>query len=248
MFLRPLFSIVLILAVTMNIRAAEYTIYLTFDDGPLSGTSNILDVLETEAVPAALFMVGEHAGANAGRKALLARAKASPLLTVGNHSFTHANNHYKKFYSNAAEVLKDMAEASAALGLEATPIHARLPGRNVFRMPNLSRDDYGIGKQEDGLEKQDFDEVTAAGYYLYGWDHEWTHENSGQPVQSVDQLLAEIEGKFSAGKEVDNGNLILLMHDEMFQDKFDGSTKLTALIAGLKAQGYTFGHIADYDD
>lgn len=31
---------------------ADRTIYLTFDDGPLNGTSNILDVLEAEQVPA----------------------------------------------------------------------------------------------------------------------------------------------------------------------------------------------------
>jgi peptidoglycan/xylan/chitin deacetylase (PgdA/CDA1 family) len=228
--------------------AADPTVYLTFDDGPLSGTSNILDVLEAEAVPAALFMVGEHANADAERKALLARAKASALLTVGNHSFTHAHNHYRKFYADADAVLKDMQEASTALGLSETPVHARLPGRNVFRMPKLSRDDYGIGKAEDGLERKDFDEVAAAGYYLYGWDHEWTHEDSGKPVQAVETLLSEIDGKFTAGTEIDNGNLILLMHDEMFQDKFDGANQLKALIAGLKSRGYTFGHIADYDD
>lgn len=41
--------------------------------------------------------------------------------------------------------------------------------------------------------------------------------------------------------------LILLMHDEMFQDVFQGKEKLTALVAGLRAKGYVFGHIADYD-
>ncbi|TIT54789.1 MAG: polysaccharide deacetylase, partial [Mesorhizobium sp.] len=37
-------------------HGADRTIYLTFDDGPLNGTSNILDVLEAAQVPATLFM------------------------------------------------------------------------------------------------------------------------------------------------------------------------------------------------
>ncbi|WP_292321552.1 hypothetical protein [Mesorhizobium sp.] len=43
------------------------------------------------------------------------------------------------------------------------------------------------------------------------------------------------------------GKLILLMHDEMFQDAFDGKANLTALIAALKLRHYAFGAIATYD-
>lgn len=38
------------------------------------------------------------------------------------------------------------------------------------------------------------------------------------------------------------------MHDEMFQDRFDGKTKLTELIAALKLRHYAFGTIPTYDD
>jgi hypothetical protein len=41
--------------------------------------------------------------------------------------------------------------------------------------------------------------------------------------------------------------LILLMHDEMFQDAFDGKATLTALIAALRLRHYAFGAIAGYD-
>lgn len=34
----------------------------------------------------------------------------------------------------------------------------------------------------------------------------------------------------------------------MFQDGFDGTTKLTSLIAALKLRHYTFGTIQSYDD
>jgi hypothetical protein len=37
------------------------------------------------------------------------------------------------------------------------------------------------------------------------------------------------------------------MHDEMFQDAFDGKAKLTALIAALRLRHYGFGAIPNYD-
>src|SRR5437899_12641301 len=40
--------------------AADRTVYLTFDDGPLNGTANILDVLQAEQVPADIVH-GRHA-------------------------------------------------------------------------------------------------------------------------------------------------------------------------------------------
>lgn len=121
--------------------AQERTVYLTFDDGPLTGTATILKVLAVEKVPAAMFMVGLHAKASADHMVWVNKAKAMPLVTVGNHSYTHAENHYKHFYSSADQVLADLDQANAALELTKKPIPARLPGRNVFRLPGLSRDD-----------------------------------------------------------------------------------------------------------
>ncbi|WP_245467090.1 MULTISPECIES: polysaccharide deacetylase family protein [unclassified Mesorhizobium] len=87
-----------LLHVASPASAADRTIYLTFDDGPLNGTANILDVLQAEQVPATLFMVGMHVEANATSRALLQRAKSMPLVTIGNHSYSHAYNHYRHFY------------------------------------------------------------------------------------------------------------------------------------------------------
>ncbi|WP_149791974.1 polysaccharide deacetylase family protein [Mesorhizobium sp. NFR06] len=223
--------------------AADRTIFLTFDDGPLNGTSNILDVLQAEQVPATLFMVGMHAEAN---RALLQRAKSMPLVTIGNHSYSHAYNHYRHFYGDTEGVVADMLKANAVLGLKPA-VHARLPGRDVFRLPNYSKDDNSLGLAEAGREDPDYEFVAASGFWLYGWDHEWVHEDSGKPVQSVDLLVSEIDHLFGYGHFAKPGKLILLMHDEMFQDVFDGKAKLTALIAALKLRRYAFGTIPDYD-
>ncbi|WP_192247743.1 polysaccharide deacetylase family protein [Mesorhizobium silamurunense] len=223
--------------------AADRTIYLTFDDGPLNGTANILDVLQAEQVPATLFMVGMHAEANATNRALVQRV---PLVTIGNHSYSHAYNHYRHFYGDTEGVVADMLKANAVLGLKPA-VHARLPGRDVFRLPSMSKDDNSLGLAQAGREDPDYEFVAASGFWLYGWDHEWVHEDSGKPVQSVDHLVSEIDHLFGYGHFAKPGRLILLMHDEMFQDAFDGKAKFTALIAALKLRHHAFGAIATHD-
>jgi peptidoglycan/xylan/chitin deacetylase (PgdA/CDA1 family) len=239
-------SAMLWLLIAAPALAADRTVYLTFDDGPLNGTANVLDVLETEQVPATFFMVGMHVEANAGTRALLQRAKAMPLVTVGNHSYSHAYNHYRNFYGDTEGVIADMLKANVVLGLS-PPVHARLPGRDVFRLPSFSKDDNSLGLAEAGREDPDYEFVAASGFWLYGWDHEWVHEDSGKPVQSVDHLVSEIDHLFGYGRFAKPRKLILLMHDEMFQDGFDGKAKLTALIAALRLRHYAFGAIQTYD-
>ncbi|OIS90808.1 polysaccharide deacetylase family protein [Brucella cytisi] len=229
------------------VAAQDKTIYLTFDDGPLTGTENILNVLETENVPATMFMVGMHAEASATHKSLVERAKAMSLVTVGNHSYSHAHDLYRHFYSDTDAVVADMKRANKVLGLTTEPIRARLPGRDVFRLPDITKDDLSIGKMEDGREEPDFDFTAADGFYLYGWDHEWVHDSRGKPVQTVDLLVNEIDHLFTAARFVRPNKLILLMHDEMFQDGYDGEANLRDLIQKLKQNGYAFGAIQTYD-
>lgn len=74
---------------TEQARSAEKMIALTFDDGPLDGTSGdrILDVLEKYNAKATFFMVGsavEGHQENVKRKAALG-------MELGNHSYTHDN-------------------------------------------------------------------------------------------------------------------------------------------------------------
>jgi peptidoglycan/xylan/chitin deacetylase (PgdA/CDA1 family) len=225
--------------------AADRTIYLTFDDGPLPGTSNVLSVLKQQNVPAAMFMVGLHVETMPQGHDLLAQAKAMPLVTVGNHSYTHANNRYRVFYSNTDAVVSDMQRADQVLGLSPI-VRARLPGRDVFRLPHIATEDLSINVAEWEKEWLDYELVADAGFYLYGWDFEWVHGNDGKPVQTVDHLVTEIDHLFRYNRFVQPGKMILLMHDEMFQDQFNGRDTLTALIEELRRRGYAFGEISTY--
>lgn len=242
---RWLLTGLLVAACAVSARAADKTIFLTFDDGPLPGTKNILSVLSQENVPAAMFMVGQHVETIPAGRDLLAEAKAMPLVTVGNHSYSHANNRYRRYYSNTQAVVADMLHANEVLGL--TPIvNARLPGRDVFRLPTVSREDLSINVAQWEREWLDYELVAEAGFYLYGWDFEWVHRDDGKPVQSVDHLVNEIDHLFQYGRFTQRGKMILLMHDEMFQDQFNGRENLQSLIRKLRDSGYAFGDIRNY--
>lgn len=90
--------------------------------------------------------------------------------------------------------------------------------------------------------------MAASGYYIYGWDHEWVHDDTGKPVQSVATLVSEIDHLFAFGGMARRNKMILLMHDEMFQDSFNGIVNLQSLISALKKRGYAFGQISRFDD
>jgi peptidoglycan/xylan/chitin deacetylase (PgdA/CDA1 family) len=227
--------------------AADRKIYLTFDDGPLPGTENVLEVLFEENVAATMFMVGLHVETQNGGRAALDEARSLPGVAVGNHSYSHANNRYRNFYGNSAGVVSDLVRANGVLGL-AMPVAARLPGRNVFRLKDTASEDISLDVREWGKEWLDFELVRDAGFDLYGWDHEWTHYNDGKPVQSVDNLIREIDSLFAYNHFIKPGKMILLMHDEMFQDKFDGKQNLQTFIRNLKQRGYVLAPLSSYDN
>lgn len=226
--------------------AAQKTIYLTIDDGPLAGAEQIINVVNTTKTPVTLFMVGLHVENYPHGKALLASIHQNPYIEIGNHSYYHAWNHYRYFFSKPSEVLQDLEKNKRILGLVHKPWHARLPGRDVFRLPTLKRDDIYLTKKEDRLEARDFDELYQAGFWLYGWDHEWAHDSHGRPIQSVQQLVNEIDQCFARKQTLQPDKLILLAHDEMFQKAFNGEQTLSALIKRLAEKGYRFDLIKNY--
>ena len=61
------------------------TVYLTFDDGPSQWTSQVLEVLREEGVPATFFVLGEQAEKHPD----IIRAIASDGHGLGNHTYNH---------------------------------------------------------------------------------------------------------------------------------------------------------------
>lgn len=215
-------------------------IYLTFDDGPLRGSENIDSVILAERLKISVFLVGEHAELSKQLGTYYKLYEQNPFVESYNHSFTHANDRYQQFYSNPQNVLADIQKNEQTLQLRYKVV--RLPGRNIWRLGSRKRDDGVSGSAAADL-------LAKNGYKLYGWDLEWQHHpKDGTPVQSVNEMEKEIEARLQNGNTFTKDHIVILLHDEMFQKKWEES-ELNELIDRLRTHdNFIFEHIRFYPD
>lgn len=222
--------------VTRNKAPLKY-IYLSFDDGPLNGSENIDSVVLAERLKISVFIVGEHAEQSKLLGTYFKLYEQNPFVEAYNHSYTHANNRYEAFYSNPAGVLADIEKNEQLLNLKFKIV--RLPGRNIWRLGGRKKDDGVSGSAAADL-------LAGNNFKLFGWDLEWQHKSSGEPIQSVDEMAKEIETRLEGGNVFTKDHIVLLIHDEMFQKKWEES-ELKQLIDRLRLhENYVFEHLRFY--
>lgn len=184
-------------------------IYLTFDDGPNKGTMNVLNAVKEDSIPASFFIVGTHTDDSPAQKETWELLKADSSIELYNHSYTHAANHYAKFYQHPDEVIKDFEKNKEALGFKNNII--RTPGRNAWRIDTVSHID--IKESEAAV-----DSVYAAGFDVMGWDVEWTFDHKTlAPDTATGLLIRRIRNMLDADKTRTKGHLVLLAHDQAFR-------------------------------
>jgi Predicted xylanase/chitin deacetylase len=205
-------------------KKKKKTIYLTFDDGPNKGTRKVMHIANEEQIPITMFIVGEHIYASEFQKETWDSISHSDMIEIANHSFTHAHNHYQKFYSNADSVVTDFIRCSDSLGVNNTI--ARAPGRNIWRTENVTSTDLKASTAAA-------DSLSNKGYTLIGWDLEWHYDKDLCLEKCADTLLKQIDSIFSKGKTKNNGHLVLLAHDQVYADAND-SIQLRSLVSKLK--------------
>ena len=226
---------------------SKKTIYLTFDDGPLNGTENVIDTLSEMSIPATMFMIGKHIDSSRYRKELFLNAIDEPYILVANHTYSHANGRYRHFYSSVYRVRKDLQKMENKL-LNQDPSHGfmccRLAGRNVFRLPNIRKNDPAIKRSR---EYDAYNALSDDGFSIFGWDYQWSYNpKNGKPYKSPQTLVRDIEKIYHRGRTKKAGKLILLMHDFEFKDRFNGKKKLRKFITLLQERGWSFGTLDSY--
>jgi peptidoglycan/xylan/chitin deacetylase (PgdA/CDA1 family) len=221
--------------VQTNQSQIQKYIYLSFDDGPLNGSQRINDALLTEKIPITVMLVGEHALVRPQDVELY---KKNEFIEVGNHSYSHANNHYKLYYSNPTGVLNDFIRNKDALKLDDKI--GRLPGRNMWRRNGRSKNDIS-----SGIEAADL--LAKNGFSLFGWDLEWRHDShTGEPIGTAEDIFNQIEKMLDENRTFTDSHIVLLSHDEMFQHQYEES-ELKKLIDLLKSRGdYKFSRLKNY--
>ena len=184
-------------------------IYLTFDDGPNKGTRNVLEVIKTEQVAASFFVVGQHTLDTRQQKETWEMLKADAGIELCNHSYSHARNRYTSFYESPEGVINDFNQSKKLLGF--TNNVARMPGRNAWRIDSIDHTDIMESKAA-------IDSLHASGYAIMGWDIEWTFNHKTlAPDADTALLLRRIYNMLEANKTKTPGHLVLLAHDQAYQ-------------------------------
>jgi peptidoglycan-N-acetylglucosamine deacetylase len=191
-------------------------IYLTFDDGPNVGTRIVIDALKEAKIPATFYMIGLHRYGSPVQAALWKEVNTYPFFEVTNHSFTHAyRNNFAKFYADVPGATNDFTRNQDSLQFNNTIIRA--PGSNVWRLKGTYID------HKFQQRTVIMDSLYKLGYFITGWDWEWTHYKN-KARQTADQLLSEINGLFATQKLNRPNHLVLLTHDMIFADTADAAS------------------------
>lgn len=189
-------------------------LYLTFDDGPNKGTKNVIQTIKKEQISVTMFLVGEHIFGSKEQFFDFNEIINDTIFEIANHSYSHANNQFTKYYSDSVLVLNDFNRLNDSLKRKL--LIGRTPGRNIWRLPDLNITDIKSSKESaDYLAKNQ--------YKLVGWDWEWKSDDKKGLNQSGDRLFEEIDSLFLNNKTRTRGHLVLLTHDQYFRDSI--STK-----------------------
>jgi peptidoglycan/xylan/chitin deacetylase (PgdA/CDA1 family) len=215
-----------------------YHLYLSFDDGPLSGSEHIDDAIKTEKIKINVFVIGSHVQASPRMGAFYRLYESNPFIEIGNHGYTHANDTYHLFYELPERVYLDFLKNERILQLKKRL--ARLPGRNMWRLKGKVIDDIKSGSLAADM-------LFENGFSVFGWDLEWEHDaKTGEPVRNAEDMAARIERLLNGRKTVTRNHLVLLCHDEMFRKIWEES-ELKKLIDRLRAIGkFDFNHLSEY--
>ena len=202
---------------------AKY-VYLSFDDGPLFGTSSCIDICEQENVKATFFQIGFHQSRSQWGKRLYQRIVEKPdLFLLTNHSFSHTYGDYLKFYHQPDSALEDFKQAAEVLHTQNNIV--RLPGNNGWSTETIH--------SSSKLVRPLVHKLDSAGFNVVGWDVEWRFTKTGRPIQSAEKMAFVVDSMFKYNENRTKNHLVLLMHDHMFR-KPEDSVKLVQFIQFLK--------------
>ncbi len=209
---------------------------LTFDDGPSSGTQDVLDALA--GTPATFFLVGNSMGGAPERQRALVERMLREGHQIANHTLTHmpmAESAYRAAYGTLGDATSigrfrqhladNEAHFQRVLGTTARLFyHARLPG------------DGGIVKHNGAYIFADAVRELDMAYV------HWNVELA--PGGRMSQLWAGnwqgITGLAANTADLPPPGAVVLMHDAHFAGRGD---LLRAIIDRLAANGYSFGRL-----
>lgn len=197
----------------------EGIIYLTFDDGPSSTTSKVLDILKKENIKATFFIVNYNDYYIDTIKRIVREGH-----TIGLHSYTH---NYKYIYSSEDAYFEDLLKLKDKLK-NTTGIDS-----NIIRFPGGSSNT--ISSFNKGIMSRLSKLVKETGYRYFDWTID--SKDAGGAKNSEDVYNNVIKNLKA------NRNNMVLMHD--FGNNQKTVDSLEKIIKEAKEKGYSFSKITN---
>lgn len=220
--------------------AQNKTVYLTFDDGPQPGTTDVLDVLKERGAHAVFFLTGSNAITVNGLEgqAAIVRRTVEEGHELGNHCYVHkpmTKADYRATYGDLSTEEQRRA------------FHANYSRNEEHFRARLEKPDFkfafarlpGDGSTFPVLTK----ETEALGMTHFHWQFEFATGPRGFGwLKALDwQGIAGVRAE-ETGLPPDGA--VILFHDRHWAG--ENKAKLAAMIDLLKKNGYTFGKLADW--
>ncbi|HEY9053981.1 MAG TPA: polysaccharide deacetylase family protein [Rectinemataceae bacterium] len=188
------------------------TVYLSFDDGPSTGTPALLDVLARHGVSAAFFVNGKS------NRYLADQLKriSDQGHELGMHSYSHR---YKILYASMENLLDDFSRNFQFIKAET----GKAP--DILRFPGGSINIFNVASYQQMIS-----EMLRRGFMYYDW-------NVSAGDTAKDASAQAITANIVSGVRLCWGPAIVLMHDNgnpVLPQALD------AAITILKAEGYVF--------
>ena len=197
---------------TADVSWSDKTVYLTFDDGPSSNTSEILEILDNYDVKATFFTVGK----TSTEEEKLYRQIIAKGHTLGMHSYSHE---YKKIYASEAAFKEDFLKIKEHI-FDVTGIET-----DLYRFPGGSSNtvsDVDMEKLADYLTEQ--------GITYFDWNV--SAEDAKKGNLTVDEIVENVIAG-CAKKDI----CMVLLHDS---EKLDNTVEaLPIIIEQLQERGAT---------
>lgn len=207
-------------------------IYLTFDDGPVTATAGILDILKSYGIKATFFTVGQFIEYHP--------AITRRIVDEGHNLACHTYSHnFDKIYSSpnafAADVEKWRSAAEAAAGRKLERFAVRFPGGSNNAV---------IGGSEG--RKPYLELLHEQGCLVFDWNiannDKWLAGNTEN--LPIDEYLMQSYRKTLDMYENSGLPLIMLMHDTSAQSV----ALLRTIIDDLIMRGYSFGTLDELSE
>ena len=195
--------------------------FLTFDDGPSTNTSTILDILNSQNIKATFFMLGT-------------RVEAMPETVkkvyeqghyIANHGYSHE---YSTIYSSQEAVLEEFNKCNNAVR---NAIGEPEYNSHLFRFPGGSNGGKYNDLKQGAKQLLSDNDILSVDWNSLSGDAE---KQNPTPEYLMERIKSTSQDKSS---------LVILMHDA--QAKKVTADTLPEIISYLKEQGYEFKSFYD---